>query len=138
MKLYTVGYGGRKPHDFLELLKQNTITSIVDVRLRPDRAAMGIYARSKDSDKGIQGLLAQAHIEYHSCVELGNVFGEFPDWTQRYQNLLNVAGHMLCERLYQLSLPFSLMCAERYASECHRKFIADYLVGKGYDVEHLE
>jgi uncharacterized protein (DUF488 family) len=138
MKLYTIGYGGRNPHDFVELLKENNITSIIDVRLRPDRAAMGIYARAKTDDKGIQGLLAQVNIEYRSFIELGNVFGELPDWRDRYQNLLNVAGFILCERLNQLSSPFCLMCAERHASECHRKIIADYLVEKGYEVVHLQ
>jgi hypothetical protein len=40
--------------------------------------------------------------------------------------------------LDKLMMPFCLMCCEKHASGCHRKLIADYLVNRGYEVEHLE
>ena len=52
----------------------------MDVRLRPDKSAMGSYAKAKDAEKGIAGLLARAGIGYVSLPELGNVFLEYDDW----------------------------------------------------------
>ena len=137
MKFFTIGYGGRKPEEFINLLKGNGIRTVVDVRLRPDKASMGIYAKAKDSNKGIQSLLARADIQYLSFVELGNLFRDFDDWPQRYRCLLDKAGDLLTERLSNVPQPFCLLCAEKDTSACHRKLIADYLVGKGYQVEHL-
>ena len=138
MKLYTIGYGGRKPEEFLDLLKQKDVKTLVDVRLRPDRASMGSYIRAKSQDKGIQKLLATAGIQYISLVELGNVFLEYADWRERYRELLEKAGELLTQRLENVPSPFCLMCAEKSPAECHRSLIAEYLGQKGYEVEHIE
>jgi len=87
MKVYTIGYGGRKPQEFLDLLKQKDVKVVVDVRLRPDHASMGSYAKAKSLDKGIQKLLATIGIGYISVLELGNVFLECANWRERYRTL---------------------------------------------------
>jgi len=138
MKVYTIGYGGRRPEEFLNLLRAQDIRAVVDVRLRPDRSAMGIFARARTADKGIQGLLAGAEIQYFSFVELGNLFGEVPDWAERYKRMLDVAGDLLTDRLQSVPQPFCLLCAEKRVTECHRRLISDFLAAKGHQIEHIE
>jgi uncharacterized protein (DUF488 family) len=138
MKFFTMGYGGRTQDSFIDLLKHHNVRTVVDVRLRPDRSSMGSYARAKSADKGIQKLLATVGIEYLSVVELGNVFMEYADWRERYRDLLEKAGDLLIQRLGNISTPFCLMCAEKSPAECHRSLIAEYLVSKGHEVEHIE
>jgi len=138
MKLLTVGYGGRKPDELVALLRAADIRTLVDVRLRPDKASMGVFALSKNSQKGIQGLLANAGIQYVSFVEMGNMFYGRPDWVQRYRHLIERAGDLLMERLSEVQGPACLMCAEKHATECHRSILGDYLKKQGHDVEHLE
>ena len=138
MKFYTIGYGGRNPQDFLDLLKQKGVKVVVDVRLRPYRAYRGYYAKAKSQDKGIQKRLADYNIEYISLVKLGNPFMEYDDWRVRYQQLLEKEGDLLIEPLRSIPGPFCLLCAEKSPAECHRFLIAEYLVSKGYEVEHIE
>ena len=137
-KCYTIGYGGRQPQDFLALLQQHGIRTVVDVRLRPDRSSLGIYTQAKSPEKGIQGLLLKGGIEYVSLVELGNLFRGDAQWRERYRRLMALAGGMLIERLFHLSDPFCLLCAEQRAAECHRQVIAEYLVQQEWEVEHIE
>ena len=121
-KCYTIGYGGRRPQEFLALLRQHGVNTLVDVRLRPDRASMGVYTQAKSPEKGIQGLLAQGGIAYVSLVELGNPFLGDERWQERYRRLLEQAGDLLLERLFFIPLPLCLMCAERRVTDCHRQY----------------
>jgi uncharacterized protein (DUF488 family) len=139
MKFYTIGYGGRDPKDFLEILLAKGIKTVVDVRLRPDKARLWTWVKAKTPDKGIENFLAEAGIGYVSLIELGNIFLEYDDWEARYKTLLNQSGHLLFDRLAGIPQPFSLLCAEKRVADCHRRLIAEYLVEKkGAEVEHIE
>lgn len=138
MKLFTIGYGGRTPDDLLKRLCDAGVRTVVDVRLRPDRASMGVFVKAKSADKGIERLLASAGIAYRSLPELGNVFRDCDDWRERYAALIQCAGHLLVSRLDTLAPPLCLLCAERRVADCHRLQIAKFLTAKGAEVEHLD
>lgn len=136
---FTIGYGGRKPADFTGLLTANGVKTLVDVRLRPDRANMGVYAKAKDPDKGIAGLLSKAAVGYVSLPELGNLFLDYSDWPERYEKFLELAGPLLFDRLGGIAGPLCFMCAEKKLCECHRRHIAAYLERtNGWTFTHIE
>jgi uncharacterized protein (DUF488 family) len=136
---FTVGYGGRKPEEFAQLLAEYGVRTVVDVRLRPDKATMGSFAKAKAADKGIAALLGRFGIGYLSFPELGNVFLEYDDWPERYQKFLLAAGPLLFDRLTGVPGPVCLMCAEKRVSECHRSHVAKYLEQeKGWLFTHIE
>jgi uncharacterized protein (DUF488 family) len=138
MKLLTIGYGGRTPDDLISRLTAAGVRTVADVRLRPDRASMGVYAKAKSPDKGIERLFASAGIGYRSLPELGNLFLDYEDWRERYSAFIQCAGHLLVSRLDGLEPPWCLLCAERRVAECHRLQIAQFLAARGAVIEHLE
>ncbi len=139
MTFYTIGYGGRRPDEFVELLAAHGVRSVVDVRIRPDRASMGAYARAKSPAKGIERLLAGRGIAYRAILELGNLFRDLENWMPLYRAFFERAGELLVARLDETPEPFCLLCAEKRVAECHRLVIADYLVAnRGWDVVHIE
>jgi uncharacterized protein (DUF488 family) len=137
---FTIGYGGRKPDDFLKLLTDHGVKTVVDVRIRPDRASMGSYMKARDESKGIAGLLAKAGIDYVSLPELGNPFLGDDDWPARYAGHLEEEGPHLFELLTQdIPGPICLMCAEKRVADCHRRIIADHLTrDRGWEFTHIE
>jgi uncharacterized protein (DUF488 family) len=136
---YTIGYGGRRPEAFVDLLVGHGIRAVADVRIRPDRASMGAYARAKSPDKGIEKLLGDRGIEYRAILELGNLFRDLDDWHPAYRALFERAGDLVVGRLDGLPQPFCLLCAEKRVAECHRLVIADFLVAnRGWSVHHIE
>jgi uncharacterized protein (DUF488 family) len=136
---FTIGYGGRKPEEFTKLLADSGVKTVIDVRLRPDKASMGSYANSKDKTKGIAGLLAKAGVGYVSLPELGNPFMEYDDWQTRYPDYLRKAGSLLFDRIADVPGPVCLLCAEKRVAECHRRHVAEYLAReRGWAFTHLE
>jgi uncharacterized protein (DUF488 family) len=139
MKIFTIGYGGRNCEDFLDLIKSHGIRCVVDIRLRPDRASMGIWMKAKTNDRGIQKWLADAGIDYRSLIELGNVFLDQPDWMEQYQSLMDQSGELLTRRLKDVASPYCLMCAERRVEDCHRRIVAEHLMKHQHaTIEHLQ
>jgi uncharacterized protein (DUF488 family) len=136
-RLFTVGYGGRKPDELTALLRGRGVLTVVDVRLRPDRASMGAYVKARTPDKGIERLMRDAGLGYVSLVELGNLFVDLDDWEPRYRRLVETAGPLLIERLLAVPAPFCLLCCEKDPARCHRRLIAEFLAGMGWTVEHL-
>jgi len=137
MKIYTLGYGGRKPSELLQLLTDRRIRTVVDVRLRPDQSAFGAFRRSKSPGKGIERLLAEQGIGYVPLIEMGNLFMESEDWRNRYRQLLDCAGDLLLRGLDNIADPICLLCAERNVADCHRSLIAEALARRGHGVEHI-
>jgi uncharacterized protein (DUF488 family) len=136
---FTIGYGGRTPAEFGAVLAGHGVRTLVDVRLRPDKAAMGSYARARDADKGIAGLLARSGVGYVSLPELGNLFLDYDDWPERYGKFIDAAGPLLFDRLDGIPGPICLMCAEKRVCECHRRHIAAYLERTaGWQFTHIE
>ncbi len=136
---FTIGYGGRSPDEFTRLLTAHGVATVVDVRLRPDRASMGCYVAAKDADKGIAGLLARAGVGYVSLPELGNLFLGYPDSLARYAAFLDRAAPLLFDRLAGLPEPVCLLCAEKRVADCHRLAVADHLAAaRGWAFTHIE
>lgn len=137
-KIYTIGYGNRKPEAFAQLLHQNGRPLVVDVRLRPDQASLYFWRKTKSSLKGIEENLRQMGLQYVSLIELGNVFMDCDVWRISYMQMLNGAGEVITHRLSQVQAPFCLMCAELDFERCHRQILADYLHRAwGVEVHHI-
>jgi len=136
-EFFTIGYGGRSPTEFISLLKSQGVRTLVDVRLRPDRARLGCYVRAKSADKGIEKLLAGEGVRYLSLIELGNIFRDRESWREPYRRLLDAAGDLLTAKLNDLDGPLCLMCAEKDVNRCHRQLISAYLERSDWLATHL-
>lgn len=138
MHVYTVGYGGRKPADFLTLLQSAGVVTVADVRLRPDRASLGCYTLTRKPDTGIVALLGSVGIGYISLPELGNLYLDRDDSLTRYARFFERSADLLVDRLLSVPGPIALLCAEKKVAECHRRTIADYLATLGHPITHLD
>ena len=139
--IYTIGHGNASIEQFVDLLKQQWIEVLVDIRSRPySRYALQFNRES------VKISLEQAGVKY---LYLGDSLGGQPDDTQYYDSDGKVAYDRLAsapsylqglERLKQGAERYRLaiMCSEADYRKCHRYWlITRSLVAEGLKVQHI-
>jgi uncharacterized protein (DUF488 family) len=146
-RLYTIGHSARSLEEFDELLHENDVRILVDVRSYPGSKRCPHFNRENLTDG-----LKKREIGYEW---LGKELGGFrkkglgeqsPNKAWRSQGFRNYADYTMTESFRQgiaklLELAergaIAFMCAERYYRNCHRQIISDYLSAKGHEVIHI-
>jgi uncharacterized protein (DUF488 family) len=119
-KLYTIGYEGKDISTFIEILKNNGIKHILDVRDTP-----GTAFRADMKENNIKYTLKREGIEYTSKKELGVVQtirkaykeGKMltPEFEQKYNEKISAIDMNKLAREIKESGPTALMCGEVFA-----------------------
>ena len=125
----TIGHGNRSADDLLDSLRARGIRGLIDVRSHP-------RSRFAHFNGGpLERRLGEAGIAYHHLgASLG---GKRPEGFARHMATpLFAQGIAELEALARAA-PTSIMCAEREPGQCHRSFIADHLLERGWRVIHI-
>ncbi len=140
--IYTIGYEGKTIEKLIEILRNNNISVLVDVRELP------LSRKNGFSKKALKEHLTKAGIEYISLKELGSPkelrhslrdktikIGEFKELYRKY---LNEHPNAL-KRLEEIAMSklTVIMCYEANWQVCHRSVIAEFLERDGFEVIHL-
>ena len=137
----TVGHSTRPIDEFIDLLKANDVTLVVDIRTIP---------RSRHNPQFNKDVLpislAEAGIEYTHCAGLGGLrhtLSDSPNTGWRNASFRGFADYMQSEEfqdqvedLVALARHARavLMCAEAVPWRCHRSLVSDALLVRGVRV----
>ena len=144
MKIWTVGHSTRSGEEFVQILLENRIKVLVDVRTYPGSRRYPQFNRDTLAEA-----LKEVGIEYQHKANLGGRRTPRPDshntaW--RNAQFRGYADHMETEEfkngvreLLELATGarVAVMCAEAVWWRCHRSLVADYLKAEGHEVVHI-
>jgi uncharacterized protein (DUF488 family) len=142
MTVFTIGYEGLDIDDFLSLLSEHGIETVVDIRELPLSRKPGFSKKSLNSILNLSGL------EYVHMVDLGcpklvrDGYRESGDWeryTAGFLKHLKTQKDAIAELadLVQSST-CALLCFEADFNFCHRSMVADAVSKQcGAEVEHI-
>ena len=142
--IWTVGHGARTLRGLLDLLTHAGIRRIVDIRRFP-----GSRRHPHFGGEALRDALSGLDIAYEHDADLGGFRRPAPDSPNRSlrnESFRGFADHMATpsfrealERLISTSggTPTAIMCAETLWWRCHRRLVADALLARGLEVEHL-
>lgn len=144
MFIFTIGHSTRPLPEFIELLTENRVQWLVDVRTVP---------RSRHNPQfntdSLPGSLQHAGIGYTHLKGLGGLrktYKDSPNMGWRNASFRGYADYMLTPEfepaLHELieaatKEPTAMMCAETVPWRCHRSLIADALTIRSIQVRHI-
>jgi len=131
-KVFTIGHSNRNMNEFIEILLKYKIKTLVDVRRFPKSTRYPHFNKEV-----LEQALQKIGIKYIWMGE--NLGGYCNDGYEEYMKTEKYLGgvNKLIEIIGNSPGPIAIMCSERLWFKCHRKFIADTLVEKGYEVIHI-
>jgi hypothetical protein len=142
--ILTIGHSTRPIDEFIELLQQNGVERLVDIRTIP-RSRHNPQFNSEALAKSLE----REGIEYAHLKELGGLRRPRPDSVNtgwRNASFRGYADYMqtpefeeALQRLQRLCTEkgCTVMCAEAVPWRCHRSLVADALLAQGTAVEHI-
>ncbi len=145
LELYTIGHSTRSLEEMVEILKSANVGLLVDVRTVPRSRHTPQFNKDR-----LQRQLPAMGIEYRHLPELGGFrqsIGEAsPNTGWRNKGFRGFADYMLTDAFTQALNDLiqiareqraAIMCAEAVPWRCHRSLIADALLIRGIQVQHL-
>jgi uncharacterized protein (DUF488 family) len=140
----TIGHSNRSIEEFMDLLRQNDIQCVLDIRTVPKSRHNPQFGQDV-----LPASLAEAGIAYRHVAGLGGLrhprkdspnnawhntsFRGYADYMQTAEFAENVEAVVDLARTTRCVL----MCAESVPWRCHRSMVADALTVRGVRVEHI-
>jgi uncharacterized protein (DUF488 family) len=143
-RIFTVGHSTRSADEFATVLRSFGITNVADIRTIPRSRRHPHF-----SGPQLAADLARTNVAYLHIAELGGLRrprADSPNMAWRNTGFRGYADHMLTDafeeglaRLAELAGTgvTAVMCAEAVPWRCHRSLLADTLVVRGAQVEHI-
>ncbi|MEM5879503.1 MAG: DUF488 domain-containing protein [Candidatus Aenigmatarchaeota archaeon] len=129
MKIYTLGHSTRSFEEFIAILKKFEIQLVVDVRRFPSSKKFPWF-----NEEILEKELERNQIQYFHFLDLGGyrkegyeAFSRSEEFSQALNKLIEIAGKKTT----------AIVCAEKFWWRCHRRYIANALVEKGFEVIHI-
>lgn len=137
MKIYTIGFTQKSAEEFFNILQDNQIEQLVDIRLNNKSQLTG-FTKMKDLTYFLKKI---ANIDYYyfdylaPTKELRKMVSQWDIYTVEYIKLLE--KRQILDRLDPnfFKKPTVFLCSEKLASQCHRGILANYIQENWPNVE---
>ena len=147
LPFFTIGHSTRSIPEFVDLLRAGEVQTVIDIRTVPRSRTNPQY-----NEDALGPALAEYQIGHGRIPSLGGLRGRAPEvppevngwWDNR--SFHNYADHALSdafrhgvEELVAIGRErrVAMMCSEAVWWRCHRRIVADHLLGRGEQVFHL-
>lgn len=135
-KIFTIGFSGKKPADFLDILNAAKINCVWDIRLWRTSRFVPFYSGTNLA--ATLGSRYEHHPEFAPTTGILAGYKDgcitWPDYERMYRELLAVRHPTAGLAPNDLDR-ICLLCTEKSATQCHRRLAAEYIAEQFPSIE---
>lgn len=135
-KIFTIGFSGKKPDDFLDILNAAKINCVWDIRLWRTSRFVPFYSGTNLA--ATLGSRYEYHPEFAPTTDILASYKDgcitWPDYERMYRELLATRNPTAGLALNSLDR-ICLLCTEKSATQCHRRLAAEYIAEQFPSIE---
>ncbi len=135
-KIFTIGFSGKSPDAFIDVLNAVRVRAVWDIRLW--RTSTHVQFYSGDSLAAALGTIYEYHPEFAPTAEILSGYKDgritWPDYERVYRELLATrrpAAGISSDVLDRVCL----LCTEKSPLQCHRALAAEYIATQFPNIE---
>lgn len=133
IEIYTIGFTKKGAEKFFELLRDASITSLIDTRIR-NRSQLSGFAKRDDLIFFLDELLDAGYIHDTDLAPTKELLDEWRNDEISWSTYEDRFEELMTEREIETKLdksmfadPTVLLCSEHKPDHCHRRLIVEYL-----------
>lgn len=145
MKINTIGFTKKNAQTFFNFIKNEKVTTLIDVRLNNVSQLAG-YAKRDDLKFFLKELCDTDYLHIQDLAPTKEMLNGYKkggmSWENYEDNFLNLMAQRNIERILKPTLlnDSCLLCSEHEPHFCHRRLVVEYLnehTDQNYQVKHL-
>jgi uncharacterized protein (DUF488 family) len=141
MEIYTIGFTKKSAKEFFEILKNNGIKLVIDIRLN-NMSQLAGFTKRDDLEYFVREICDADYMHDTSLSPTQEILDRIRKKEIGWKEYETEFRKLLKERKIEKSLdkdlflkPAVLLCSEPTADQCHRRLVAEYLHEKWGDVK---
>ena len=145
MEIYSIGFTKKTAEQFFDILKEEKIRRLLDVRLNNISQLAG-FTKREDLKYFVQEICGAEYIHEPLLAPTQELMDSYKKEKGTWEKFAKKFLALMVERKIekkldpsQFSVRTVLLCSEAQADHCHRKLVLDYLQDKwgGLNISHL-
>lgn len=131
LNLYTIGFTKKTAQKFFDLLVENKIKKVIDIRLN-NKSQLAGFTKCDDLGYFLKtiGNIEYVHMpDYAPTKELLDAYkGKLIDWNEYEKQYIDILNQNISKTIdYSFFSDSCLLCSEPTPTYCHRRLLSEYL-----------
>ncbi len=135
MKIYTIGFTKKTAQKFFELLKNNNIDTLIDVRLN-NTSQLAAFAKSPDIEYFLKEICGIKYIHDSAFAPTEKLLKDYKNsniswevYEEIFADIMNsrkIEDYIANKYHFLQDKNICLLCSEGIAEKCHRRLVSQY------------